>query len=479
MDLAKIGDKVVCKCNGGPHKIVSGASTVFVDDIPAARIGDMSSCGATITTGADWFEIEDSPAAINGSQTSCGGKVITGSSVTTGSPTSIEIGGFRFQQSAPADSAMTTDAIDDAIAASGAPASQASAQPTTAFSATAATAPIDDDDTSGVAPGFHIVERPMSGRELEAELLGRAKPEAIDKFRALNPHLAERAKPGQMAVLSDPDNLQCTAEDARLRDAANRVDAALASLSDEDARFMVENYDAIGAFLDYSSAGVGAATAMVGKHLTTVERTLRSIEQLHQRSFAEHGNLNNPDFFAKRRRLFTQLNGSLGPLVRRGIGFPDHPSLRHALGISTRSLTHHWREGGVSDIPGYATHIDGVARAAKYIKAGGWIGVGLGGVASYARVQEACTTGREDQCGRVKYTEAGKFIGGVGGGALATAGATYFAGTVCTAIGFATAGVGGIICGLVVVGGAGVVGGIVGSSRGEDAGELIYKGLTP
>ena len=324
MDLAKIGDKVVCKCNGGPHKIVSGARTVFVDDVPAARIGDKSSCGATIVTGADWFEIEDSPAAINGSKTSCGGQVITGSSVTTGSPTSIEIGGFRFQQIAPAD----TDTADEAATArSATPASSvvaSDAQPVTADSATATT-PIDADHISSVAPGFHIVERPMLGPELEAELLGRAKPEAIDKFRTLNPHLAEWAKPGQIAVLSDPDNLQCTVEDARLRDAAARVDAALASLSDEDAQFMVENYHAITAFLDYSSAGVGAATAMVGKHLTTVERTLRSIEQLHQRSFAEHGNLNNPEFLAQRRRLFTQLNSAMGHWCAGVSAFPTTP----------------------------------------------------------------------------------------------------------------------------------------------------------
>ena len=430
MDLAKIGDKVVCTCNGGPHRIVSGASSVFVDDIPVARIGDMSSCGATITTGADWFEIEDSPAAINGSQTSCGGQVITGL------PASIEI---------MASSAEAAEQIEG------------------------------DFITSGVAPGFHIVERPMSGRALETKLLGRAtKPQARDKFRALNPHLVERAKPGQMALLSDPDNLQCTRADARLRDAAARVDTVLASLSDEDTAFMVENYAAIAALLDYSSAGVGVTTAMVGKHMTTIERTLRSIERLHQRSFAEYGNLNNLDFLSQRRRLFGQLKRAMGPLVRRGIGFSDHPSLRHALSISPRSLTHHWREGGVGDIPGYAIHIEGVATAAKYIKAGGWIGVGLGSAASYDRVQEACTTGREAECSQVKYAEAGKFIGV--GGAAASVGASLVASSICTAIGLATAGEGGIVCGLVVVGSAGVIGGAVGGSKGERIGEIIYEG---
>ncbi|WP_197038389.1 PAAR domain-containing protein [Billgrantia saliphila] len=86
MDLAKIGDKVVCSCKGGPHRIVSGASTATVDGIPIARVGDKSSCGASITSGVAWYPIEGSAAAINGSATSCGGQVVTGCSTEVGSP---------------------------------------------------------------------------------------------------------------------------------------------------------------------------------------------------------------------------------------------------------------------------------------------------------------------------------------------------------------------------------------------------------
>ena len=88
-----------------------------------AKIGDMSSCGATITIGADWFEIEDSPAAMNGSKTSCGGQIITGSSETTGSPRSIEIVGFRSQQSLAEPSASTAGEapLDSATETSSAP----------------------------------------------------------------------------------------------------------------------------------------------------------------------------------------------------------------------------------------------------------------------------------------------------------------------------------------------------------------------
>lgn len=87
MDLAKVGDKVACSCKGGPHRIVSGASTAKVDGIPIARVGDKSSCGASITSGVSWYPIEGSTAAVNGSATSCGGYIEAASTIATGSPT--------------------------------------------------------------------------------------------------------------------------------------------------------------------------------------------------------------------------------------------------------------------------------------------------------------------------------------------------------------------------------------------------------
>ncbi|WP_035580987.1 PAAR domain-containing protein [Halomonas sp. TG39a] len=86
MEQAKLGDQVACSCNGGPHRIVSAASTAFVDGIPVARVGDRSSCGASIVTGLDWYPVEGAAAAIYGSETSCGGVVIAAASAITGQP---------------------------------------------------------------------------------------------------------------------------------------------------------------------------------------------------------------------------------------------------------------------------------------------------------------------------------------------------------------------------------------------------------
>lgn len=53
----------------------------------------------------------------------------------------------------------------------------------------------------------------------------------------------------------------------------------------------------------------------------------------------------------------------------------DYSKLKTALGISTKSLVHHWNKAGApSQILGYATHVEATSRAAKYMYAGGYKG---------------------------------------------------------------------------------------------------------
>ena len=169
-----------------------------------------------------------------------------------------------------------------------------------------------------------------------------------------------------------------------------------------------------------------------------------------------------------------QLDNSLGPLVRKGVGIADHPKLKNALGISNRSLVHHWSKAGTAGgIPGYATHIDGVSKAGKVIKMGGWVGVGLQATASGLKVKETCRVGNEEACRKVKFTESGKFGGIlVGGYAGAFAG-----GAACVAIGASTVGLGGVACGLVMTGlGVAVFGDELGHV-GESLGEVIHEAV--
>ncbi|AZD48226.1 PAAR domain-containing protein [Pseudomonas chlororaphis] len=338
--------------------------------------------------------------------------------------------------------------------------------------------PLSVQDTQHlVEPGFHIVQTPMTRAALETVLFGQADEAVLEKFRRLNPQLSSPAKPGQLVVLSHPDNYQCTREEALLMEAAEKVSAALASMSDEEAAFMLKYRAQVESILSYGSTALGVSTAAVGNHMDSLKRTLLDIEELHQKFFLRDGHLRSVEFFSERRKLFAQLDTNLTSITKMSIAFPDHPSLKSALGISSRSLVHRWTQAGaVGQIPGYATHIEGVSRASKVLKWGGWIGTALGGGASYVKVQDVCLAGSKEACERVKFTETGNFLGGVAGGVFTgMALGMGAAGGVCAAIGVPSAGIGSMVCGLVVAGGSFYAAGETGEFFGEYSGDVIYE----
>jgi hypothetical protein len=325
-------------------------------------------------------------------------------------------------------------------------------------------------------PGFYVVPKSMTVDQLKASLFSSQYPAVMSKFQSLNPNLGD-VKAGSMIVLSDPYNKQCTREEALLMEAATKTNDALKPLSPEEADFMVRHRDEIETFLSAGSTGIGIGEAMFSNSLGSVKSVLAEIEALHKRTFDADGHLRSPEFFAERKRLLGKLNTNLTALTRKGIGFPDHPNLKSALGISSRSLVHRWTKAGAADqIPGYATHIEGVSKAAKVVKAGGWIGTALGGGASYFKVQDVCAAGNAEACEKIKFTESGSFAGGVAGGAIAGALLSAPAvATLCVALGVPTGGVATLACSVVVAGAASFGGGAVGGIGGEVIAEKVYE----
>ncbi|VVM44436.1 hypothetical protein PS662_00470 [Pseudomonas fluorescens] len=326
-------------------------------------------------------------------------------------------------------------------------------------------------------PGFYVVPRSTTAEKLQAQLFTpSASPAVIAKFKTLNPNL-DQVKAGTMIVLSDPNNHLCTFEDALLMQAAATVNKALEPLSPEEADFMARHYDEIAFFVSKGSLGASAGLAMFSKNLKDVDDLLRNIDKLHTKTFQANGHLNTPDFYAERKRLLTQLDTQLTKLTKKSIGFPDHPNLKNVLGISTKRLVHRWRKAGaIGQIPGYATHIERVSKAAKYVKYGGWVGTAVGGGASVIKVQGVCAEGNVEACEKVKFTEAGGFFGGLTGGIATGAllgGST--AGVICAALGVPTGGVGTFACGLLIVGGSSLAAGEVLGKGGEIIGERIYE----
>ncbi|WP_312342907.1 hypothetical protein [Stutzerimonas nitrititolerans] len=332
-------------------------------------------------------------------------------------------------------------------------------------------------------PGFYIVPRSMSGERVLA-LLFTDKPHShlVNRIKALNPTFAQGFKAGEMFILGNLLNpTACLREEADLMAAAAKVRAALEPLSEAEADFMARHQAEIALMLGGAGASLGLGTDVLKKGLMQVGETLRDIEYLHRREFVAHGHLQSAQFFTGRQQLYRQLDSQLkATLLGKQLGLGNHSTLRRDLGISTRSLVHHWSKGGApGQIPGYATHMDEVAKAAKYLKYGGHIGITLTGTASSMKVQEVCRAGETEACEKIRYTEAGSLVGGVGGGTLAAGLVSPVAGSICVAIGIGSGGLGGVVCGLIVVGGASFAGGAGGAAGGEWMGEFIYERTKP
>ena len=136
---------------------------------------------------------------------------------------------------------------------------------------------------------------------------------------------------------------------------------------------------------------------------------------------------------------------------------------------------HRWDKAGApGQIPGYATHVNAISRAAKYMSAGGYIGIGIGGVSSLLAIQEVCVGDSGAACEKVKFTEGGKFLGATFGGMAGGAGAPLVGGSICLALAATTA-IGGVVCTAALVGAGAWVGAEVVGFMGEGAGEILYE----
>lgn len=131
------------------------------------------------------------------------------------------------------------------------------------------------------------------------------------------------------------------------------------------------------------------------------------------------------------------------------------------------------------EIDGYAEKINGVAKAAKIVKKGTYIGTALDVASTALSIQKACSLGREEQCKKVKYMEGSSLVFGLGGGAFGGAAGGFGATVGCVVVlGIASGGPGALVCG--VVGGAvgGWAGGELGGGLGEKLGEFLYRRST-
>lgn len=343
-----------------------------------------------------------------------------------------------------------------------------------------ATRPVSADEDNEVAePGFYIVPRSTTRQQLIAELFGEApSPEVMRKFNGLNGSLGEDiVKAGQMVVLGDPRNYMCMREEAHLMEAAEEVAVALADLTPEDADFMNKYHGEIASFLGSTSTWAGVTMTVMEKHLEKLTEKMMEGVSIHQNAFARDKHFKGAEFTTAREKWISELDSQLlnSRRIRSLTTLGDHPKLKKALGISTKSLAYHWKKaGGIGDIPGYSKHIEAMAKATRYMKNGGYLAIGLGFTSSLTAIQEICTNGSAEECKMISLSEGGKFIGSASLGYAAGIIAGHVAPKLCLVLGFN--GVGKSLCTGFSIG-AGTWGGTeFGGWSGEKAGTLIYEG---
>lgn len=463
-------------------------------------LGDQTTCGGRILEGDPTFKLYGLLRSREGDRVSCGSH--EGAFRILGGISNMRRDGKRVAgtldsfSSCPCGTRLIPSVLTATYEKRNAelPVSQRVAQPNEAtvndnlvtpsqsgFVPSGRTMPTAFNGVNGQEPGFYIVPKSMARDALEATLFPTLDPAVMSKFQTLNPNTAY-VKAGSMIVLSDPNNTSCTYQEAQLMQAAQQVEASLNPLTPDEADFLHRHGAEIAGFIGHTSTWLGVSAVVMETHLTNLRDTLQAMERLHQESYRQHGHLKSAQFFADRQHLLAKLDAHLlnSTRLRGQTTLGDHPKLKTALGISSRSLVHHWDKGGApGQIPGYAAHVDATSRAAKYMKTGGYIGIGIGGVSSLLAIQQVCNGDSGAACEKIKFTEGGKFgvstFGGVAGGWASG----LASGPICLAIGVATGGIGGVVCVAAIVGTGAWVGTTVGGMGGEYVGEKIYEATQP
>ncbi|MCO7520577.1 MULTISPECIES: PAAR domain-containing protein [unclassified Pseudomonas] len=414
-------------------------------------------CGkeGTITAGESRWRQDGIPTAVDGTPVQCG--CPAGSNYVL-APMSQQVAALTSPAHLPTSDSLRSNAPLQR---------QASAR---------ATSPMASAAPGGLEPGFHIVQRSTSFPQLLMQLFEVRGSLPAARLQRLNPTFAQGFKAGEIFVIGDPDITHaCTREEAELMAAAQRARDALTEMNAQEADFMMRHQSEIAGLLADASLSMGVVQTMMARSLEELQGTLRGIEHLHQQQFTKHGHLKSPEFFSARKELFQKLDTQLKiTFLNKHMDLGSHDSLRRDLGISSRSLVHHWsRAGGPGQIPGYSTHLDNLVKMSNYLKYGGSVGIILGGSSSLLKIQEACRAGETTACKKIRFAESGNFAGGLAGGTASSFFARQVLGAACLSFGPVSA----TVCVIAVTGATTLAGSMVGMAAGERSGEVLFESL--
>ncbi|WP_297196364.1 hypothetical protein [uncultured Pluralibacter sp.] len=309
---------------------------------------------------------------------------------------------------------------------------------------------------SNIAPGYCIVQQPGTLDFQARMLFTNVNSDAARYFMQLNKD-TPWLKPGQILIVADFQTAQ-SQQLSQLISAKKKINTALNTLSSEDADFFNRHYATIAAVTNVMDKSLGLASDIGEKYFQEIGKRLKSIERTYQNQFRTQGSLISEQFFVERKLQFAELNKLLNKISKLTLRLKPYNEIKHALGLSSRSIVHEWSTAGIGPIKGYSTYVENAAKVAKFVKAGGWVAIGFAGLNTTNEVYHACTTGRENECTKVAvkgYTQFGaSVVGGIAGGNLGS----LIAVGACVALGITTGGIGLLTCSIVGAAAGGYIG---------------------
>ena len=212
------------------------------------------------------------------------------------------------------------------------------------------------------------------------------------------------------------------------------------------------------------------------QHKKHVEQILKDIEREYVATYNRHGNLKNAEFLRRRKLLLDKLSNALDRMVgHKTMGLDlDAEHIKRSLGLNTKSIIKQWKKevGPVKGIKGYEENFVEVGKYSKVLKHFGYIGLGLDVGQSVIKIHEACTIGNGQDCKQTEFSEGGRLVGSVGGGAI---GGWAAYGTCNLLFGLESGGTSLLWCGIVAAGAGGYFSGNYFGNVGKASGKLVYK----
>ncbi|MAL98054.1 MAG: hypothetical protein CL583_06345 [Alteromonadaceae bacterium] len=332
---------------------------------------------------------------------------------------------------------------------------------------------------------FHLVRELESLQSLATRLYGSSETPIAKDFIRINTVVAADGYvwPGAALFLPEP---MCFGSDMEAHvtevvRAANGEGAQMMSMPERQflsanhhlVNNTAKNASLINNVLNLANTGASGLLASASLQTRIMSSSLKKLETKYVQEFRQHGKL-TPHFFVERQQAYRTLDTALGRISRTlTMGTPYSTSAKSVLKVNTKSQVLHWKRNGTeSGVKGFAKHFETMKQHGKYFKAGGALTVGIDGIFTYDKIQQACSVGSERECRRTAVVEGASFGGraggGAGGGALAYVG--------CNALfGAPSFGTSLMWCGVVAGLAGGALGGYVGEGVSRPLSEFLFE----